>query len=465
MTRVTKFVLLIAIVSSVSIADAAGDPPADPTLPHIAPPPSARAALMPASPGYKVIKKIAPGGDGGWDYLTLDPVARRLYISRSNRVMIFDVDRGIVVGEIPNTAGVHGVAIDAKLGRGFTSNGRDSSVTVFDLKTVKPIGRIAVGQGPDSILYDPGSARVFTFNAKSQDATAIDPATQKVVGTVPLGGKPESAVADGKGHVFVNLEDKDELLDVDARKLTVVHRWPVAPGKQPVGLAIDTMRRRLFCTCRNGKMVVVNANDGLVLAAMPIGQHTDACAYDLMTRLVFSSNGDGTLTIVRANPHDDYQVVQTVITQMGARTMALDPMTHNVFLVTAVPKAGERRSYEPGTFVVIVVAMPVKKTKVLGLPAKPLVPFAPSPARLFPSRPSVQPVPGSPTPQPNLPGTPPGQPLSPGTPAPQPFQPGTPPGQPGQPQPSGNSPNPPAQPALPPGQPLPPNQPLQPQPQ
>jgi YVTN family beta-propeller protein len=314
----------------------------------------------PAGPGYRVIKKIAPGGEGGWDYLTLDPVSRRLYIARSDRVMLFDVDKGAVIGEISNTPGVHGIALARKLGRGYTSNGGDSTVSVFDLKTLKQRTRIKVGTRPDGILHDPDSAQLFTFNAASADATVIDPALETVTGTMPLGGKPESAVADGKGHIFVNIEDKNEVLEFDSRKLAVLHHWPLAPGVEPAGLAMDLVRRRLFCTCRNQKMVVLDADNGRVLATLPIGKRTDACAFDPSTGLVFSSNGDGTLTVVRTDARDHYSVAETVTTQMGARTMALDPTTHNLFLVTAVSRPGEKHGYEPGTFVVIVVAKPTK---------------------------------------------------------------------------------------------------------
>lgn len=329
-------------------------------------------AAPPAPPGYHVLKTIAPGGEGGWDYLTLDPVARRLYIARSDRVMLFDVDKAAVIGEIPNTPGVHGVAIASKLGRGFTSNGGDSTVTVFDTKTLKERTRIKVGKRPDGILYDAESGHLFTFNAQSADATAIDPALETVVGTIPLGGKPESAVADGRGHVYVNIEDKNELLELDSRKLTVLHRWPLAPGEEPAGLAMDLLRRRLFCTCHNEKMIVLNADNGKVLETLPIGQRTDACAFDPATELAFSSNGDGTLTVVRTDARDHYEVAEIVQTQMGARTMALDPTTHNLFLVTAVAKPGEKHSFVPGSFVIIVVTKPTKPMRSLpGTPAFP----------------------------------------------------------------------------------------------
>lgn len=315
----------------------------------------ASAGPQPAAPGYHIVKKIELGGDGGWDYLTLGPDAGRLYIARSNRVMVVDVAAGKLVGEIPHTPGVHGIALAPKHGRGFISNGGESTVTVFDLQTLKETARVKVGRRPDAIIYDPATDRVFTFNAGSSDSSAIDAATNQVVGTVDLGGKPEFAVADGKGHVFVNIEDKNELVDFDAKNLSVAHRWSLAPGKRPSGLAMDRAKRRLFSTCGSGVMVVVDADSGKVLATPPIGRGTDACACDPATGLAFSSNGDGTLTVVRQDSSGGYTVAETVPTQAGARTMALDPKSHVIYLVTAKRKPGQRRSYEPHSFVVLVV--------------------------------------------------------------------------------------------------------------
>jgi DNA-binding beta-propeller fold protein YncE len=308
-----------------------------------------------STPGYHVIKKIPLGGEGGWDYLTLDGQSRRLYIARADRVVVMDVDTGAKIGEVANTPGVHGVALVRKRNRGFSSNGGEASVTVFDLKTLGEVARIKVGNRPDAIIYDPASGRVFTFNAGSRDATAIDAAMEKVVGTIPLDGKPEFAVADGKGHIYVNLEDKSEVLELDARELSVLHRWPLEPGKEPAGLAMDRTGRRLFSTCHNEKMVILDADSGHVLATAPIGKGTDACVFDRDTRLAFSSNGDGTLTVVHEVGTGKFEVAETVQTQAGARTMALDPKTHNIFLATAKAKPGQRRSYEPGSFVILVV--------------------------------------------------------------------------------------------------------------
>jgi DNA-binding beta-propeller fold protein YncE len=312
------------------------------------------AEAKPKAPGYHVVKRIALGGEGGWDYLTFD--SGRLYIARSNRVMVVGLARGKLVGEVAKTPGVHGVALVPKRNRGFTSNGGDSTVTVFDLKTLEAKARLKVGKRPDAIIFDPASGRVFTCNAGDGTATAIDAAKEKVAGTVKLGGRPEFAVADGKGHVYVNLVDKNEVLDLDTRKLTVKHRWPLAPGQKPTGLAMDRAHRRLFATCRNQKMVVLDADRGTVLASLPIGKGTDACAFDPGAGLAFSSNGDGTVTVVGEAGKGKYKVAETVQTQAGARTMALDPKAHRLYLVTARAKPGQRRRFQPGSFVVLVVA-------------------------------------------------------------------------------------------------------------
>lgn len=315
------------------------------------------------APAYRVLKKIPVGGEGGWDYLIVDPANRRLYITRSNRVMVLDADSGKTVGEVTGCAGVHGVALVPALNRGFISNGGDATVTVFDLQTLRETDRIKVGQRPDAIIFDPASQRVFTFNAGSHDATAVDVNSLKVVGKVRLGGQPEFAAADGKGTVFVNIEDKSELVAFDARNLEVKARWKLDPGKAPAGLAFDPAQRRLFATCHNQKMVVLDADSGKVLASPEIGKGTDACAFDPGTGCAFSSNGDGTLTVVQADGADGYRVAANVKTQAGARTMALDTKTHHIFLVTARPKAAQagaqggdrRRGFEPGSFVVLVV--------------------------------------------------------------------------------------------------------------
>jgi DNA-binding beta-propeller fold protein YncE len=229
---------------------------------------------QPAGSPLKVIKKYELGGEGGWDYLTIDAEARRLYIARGSHVMVMDADSGKVVGDLPKTTGVHGVALAPKLKRGFTSNGGDSTVSIFDVPALKETARVKVGTGPDAILYDPASDRVFTFNAGSKNATAIAADTGSVVGTVELGGRPEAGVADEKGMVYVNVLDKNEIVAFDAKQLTVKNRWPVAPGEQPTGLAMDLASRRLFSTCRNDKMVVLDAVSGKVLDALPPDSHS-----------------------------------------------------------------------------------------------------------------------------------------------------------------------------------------------
>src|ERR1051325_9858406 len=254
--------------------------------------------------GYHLLKRIEVGGEGGWDYLTVDSAARRLYVSHATRVVVIDVDKGSVVGEIPDTKGVHGIAIAPELGRGFTSNGAAATATIFDLKTLNVLGQVKTGTNPDAIIYDPASRRVFAFNGRSNDATAIDAASGNVAGTLAVGGKPEFAVADGKGMVYVNIEDKSEIVAIDSNKLTVKARWPLAPGEEPSGLAMDRKARRLFAVCSNKKMIVMNADDGHVVADLPTGGGTDAAAFDPETNLAFSSNGEGTLTVVREDSPD-----------------------------------------------------------------------------------------------------------------------------------------------------------------
>lgn len=318
----------------------------------------------PSASGYRLTSRIEIGGEGGWDYLTVDAAARRLYVSRSTRVTVLDVDTGKPVGEITGTNGVHGIAIASDLGRGYTSNGRNGSVTIFDLKTLKPLGQVKVGANPDAIIYDSATRRVFAFNRGSSDVSAIDAADGKVAGLIALGGHPEFAASDGKGTVFVNLDDKSEVVVLDSRKLEVKSRWPVAPGEDPSGMAMDLKHRRLFIGCGNKKMIVMNADNGRVVADLPIGGGVDATAFDPDTGLAFSSNGEGTLTVVHEDGADKFRVVEDVPTARGARTMALDPKTHKVFLATAKfgpppaptpDRPHPRPSVVPGSFVILVL--------------------------------------------------------------------------------------------------------------
>jgi DNA-binding beta-propeller fold protein YncE len=324
----------------------------------------AAAVLPAASVNYHVISKIQIGGEGGWDYLTVDSEARRLYVSHSTKVEVVDLDTQKVVGEIPGTEGVHGIAIASKLGRGFTSNGRSNNVTIFDLKTLKAIGQVATGQNPDSILYDPVSGRVFTFNGRSSDATAINAKSGKVDGAIPLGGKPEFSVHDGKGTVFVNIEDTGEIAVIDSRKLSVIKKYKLAGCEEPSGLAIDVARRRLFSACGNKVMAISDPDAGKVVATVPIGSGTDGAGFDAGRGFAFSSNGgDGTLTVVQETA-GKYEVAQNATTQRGARTMTVDPKTHRIYLSTAQygpppastgQKGRSRPPVLPGTFTVLVV--------------------------------------------------------------------------------------------------------------
>ncbi len=315
--------------------------------------------VVAAGADYKVVNTWKLGGDGGWDYLTADSAGHRLFIARATRVMVIDTESGKQVGEIPDTAGVHGVALDYEIGRGFTSNGREDTVSVFDLKSLAVEKKIKVGSGPDAILYDPFSKRVFTFNGKGQDrsATAIDASKGEVVGKVELGGKPEFAATDEKGTVFVNIEDTSELVAFDPQKLTVKSRWKLADCEEPTGLAIDRKNRRLFAGCGgNKKMAIVDADTGKVVTTPTIGEGCDATGFDADRGLAFASAGDGTITVIKEDGPDKFTVAQTVTTQKGARTMAVDAKTHQLFTVTAnVTGTRQDRKIELDSFVVLVV--------------------------------------------------------------------------------------------------------------
>ncbi len=295
----------------------------------------ATVAFAAAGPGYKVVNTYKVGGDGGWDYLTADASARRLYISRGTHVMVLDLDSGKSVGDIADTPGVHGIALAPELGKGFTSNGRENTVSVFDMKTLATSSKIKVGENPDAILYDPATKRVFTFNGRSQDSTVIDATNGTVLGTIKLDGKPEFAASDRKGGVFVNIEDKSELTSIDSNKLSVKQSWPLAPCKEPSGLSMDVKNRRLFVGCDNKMMAVVDADTGKVLATPAIGDGVDATAFDEETGLAFASCGEGVLNVIKEESPDKFSVAENVPTQPRARTLALDAKTHNVIVVTA----------------------------------------------------------------------------------------------------------------------------------
>ena len=317
-----------------------------------------------ADPNLHVIKTYKLGGESGWDYLKIDPDSRRLYISRATHVIVIDADSGKPVGDIPDTPGVHGIALAPDLGRGFTSNGREGTVTIFDLNTLKVISKVKAGENPDAIVFDSSTKRVFTFNGRSGDSTAIDAATGEVVGKIPLEGKPEFAVSTGTGEIFVNLEDKSELLALDPKDLKVKSRWPLAPCQEPSGLAMDVKSRRLFAGCDNKMMAVINADTGKVITTLPIGDGVDANGFDPDTGFAFASCGEGVLTVVHEDSPENFSVAQSVPTERGARTMALDSKTHQIFLVTAKfgprpePTAQQphpRPAILPDSFVVLVV--------------------------------------------------------------------------------------------------------------
>ena len=317
------------------------------------------ASAAPGASGYRVIKAVPISGEGGWDYVYVDSDARRVYVSHATQVVVLDADSYEVVGSIPDTQGVHGIAIAPELGRGFTSNGRSNDVTIFDLKTLKTIGTVKTDANPDAIVYDSVSKRVFTFNGRGKNTTAINAADGTVAGTLALGGKPEFAVADGRGSIFVNNEDTSELIQIDSQKITEMHRWPLAPCKSPSGLAMDRKSRRLFAVCDEKVMAVVNADTGKVVAAPTIGEGVDASAFEPDTQLAFASNGEGTLTVIHEDSPDKYTVVENVPTKRSARTMGLDLKTHNIFLPAAdfdPPAPGERRGkMKPGSFVLLVL--------------------------------------------------------------------------------------------------------------
>ena len=318
-------------------------------------------AQSPAS-GYHLLKKVTLGGEGGWDFLSLDSQSRHLFIARATHVMVIDVDSGKSVGDIPNTAGVHGIALVPEMGEGFTSNGKDSTVTVFDLDTLKALKQIPVGKNPDAIIYDPASKRVFTFNGGSNNATVIDAQNRTVEATIPLEGRPEFAVADELGCLYITLEDKSQVAVLDSNTLTIKSRWPLAPGKEPTGIAMDREHKRLFIGCANKLMVIMDSGNGNIIATLPIGDGVDATAFDPESSSAFSSNRDGTLTIIKEESPDRFSALDNVATQKGARTMVLDPKTHHIFLVTAefgpTPKPTNdqprpRPSIMPGSFVLL----------------------------------------------------------------------------------------------------------------
>ena len=318
-------------------------------------------AVDAAGVNYHLLNTIPVGGDGGWDYLSVDSGAQRLYVSHASKVVVIDLAKDAVVGEITNTPGVHGVARAPELNRGLVTCGRENKAALVDLKTLATLSKTDTGANPDGMLYEPGHQEFYTFNGRGESATVIDAKSGKVVATIPLGGKPEFAVADSTaGLVFNNLEDKSELVAIDTAKHTVVNRWPIAPGEEASGLAFDEKNHHLFLGCGNKLMAMVDSTTGKVLATVPIGDGVDANAFDPGTQLAFASCGDGTVTVAKADG-DKLTVVQTLTTEKGARTMTIDPATHKIYLASgkfSAPAAGQRRGkMEPGSFKILVYGL------------------------------------------------------------------------------------------------------------
>jgi YVTN family beta-propeller protein len=288
-----------------------------------------------AAVNYQLLKKVPVPGTGGWDYVTVDAGARRVYVSHSTQVDVLDADSFALVGTIPNTLGVHGIAVAPDAGRGYISAGKADSVLAFDLKTLKSLGEIKVGKKPDAIVYEPLTKRIYVMNGDSENITVLNAANGDVVGTIALGGGPEFAVSDGKGNLYVNLEEQNETLHIDVNSLKVKNRWPLAPCATPTSLSMDIENRRLFVGCRSKHFAVLNADTGKIVFTAPIGDRVDAGAFDSKTRLVYLSTGDGKVAIFHQDSPDKYSVAQEITTKPGAKTMGYDPKTGNVIVPTS----------------------------------------------------------------------------------------------------------------------------------
>lgn len=319
---------------------------------------------------YEIVNRIHLDGDGGWDYLTMDEAANLLYVSHGNVVQVVDVKSSVpnaakVIATIENTLGVHGITIASEFSKGYISCGKDSTVVVFDTKTFKTLSRAKVnGSKPDAILYDPFSKNVFVFNGRSNNVTVIEAKSDKIVGNISLDGNPEFAATDENGKVYVNIENKSKLCVINSKTLTVEQYWPVAPVDEPSGLAIDNSTHRLF-TVSDGHMAVIDALTGKVIAALPIGDRVDGVAFDKESKRAYSANGDGTMTVV-GEVNGSYKVIENVKTQKGARTIAVNSKTHNIYLPTAdfgIAEAGKRPSIKSGSFVVLEIQPLVSQTQ------------------------------------------------------------------------------------------------------
>jgi DNA-binding beta-propeller fold protein YncE len=322
---------------------------------------TAAAALATAAeaPGFKLAQKYPVPGDGGFDYIVFDSSANRVYASHGTEVDVLDADSGKLIGKVEDTPGVHGIAIVPELHRGFVTNGGNATVSVFDTETFKTLSKIAVAKDPDYVLYDARSKRVLVCHGDAAQITAIDPAKQAVAGKIDLGGGAEAAVVNGRGQGFVNLEESAMVVSFDPQALKVLHKWPITGCKTPTGLAMDTAANRLFIGCRSKVLAVMDAGNGKVITTLPIGERVDAVAFDADNKLIFASNWDGTVSVVRQKSADEYESAGDIQTQKSAKTMALDPKTKRLFLSAAemLPPAGGqgRMRPKPGSFTVLVV--------------------------------------------------------------------------------------------------------------
>jgi YVTN family beta-propeller protein len=355
MLIVKQFIAGTAITCAILVASAAVVSAADA-------PPGKAAHTNPGA--YHILRKIPVAGGGRWDLLDYDAEGNRIFIPRATRYQVVDANKGVLLGEIPDTPGAHGVAFDYKHGKGYTSNGRDNSVTVFDLKTLKTLSKIKVGESPDAMVMDSFTKTLFVFNGKSSDVSVIDPANDTVIATITLSGKPELCASDGKGTIYVNLEDKSEIARIDAAKHTVTAVWPLLPGTEPSGLAIDPKTNRLFSACDNKLLVVVDSENGKVVTTVPIGEGPDGAVFDAEKRLIFVPNGkDGTLSIIREVSPKKFTVEDTLPTQRGAKTIALNPKAHVVYVPAAEfetlapdqQNTRKRPDVKPGSFEIFII--------------------------------------------------------------------------------------------------------------
>jgi DNA-binding beta-propeller fold protein YncE len=316
--------------------------------------------LAQSSSSYHVTHTYTLGGDGSWDYVVPDPPNHRLFIARQNRVMVVDEDSGMLLGEVTGIMGAHGTAVASAAGHGFATSGNDQSVVMFDLKTFKALGRIPAAEDADAIVFDPASNRVFTLNGDAHSSTVIDAVAGTLVTNIPLGGKPEYGASAGDGKVYANLTDSSEVVEIEAKTATVSRRWPTAPCKQPVSMALDTAHHRLFSGCRSGLMAISDYQAGKLVTTVPIGTGVDGAGFDAASGNAFASNADGTLTVIHQDTPDQYHVLETVQTPQGSRNMGFDPTNHRVFIVSGkfgpAPAGGRGRGpVLPGSFTLMVI--------------------------------------------------------------------------------------------------------------